>query len=162
MAPLKLPNSLIGRADAGRQVRELNSLNDFFAGAKTRPAGSPVVMPKVSRPLEAAAALNGLNLLNEAHRAQLQSQLIEIYEHAPSMHISFAVEPSPRALEQILVWIRQNIHSQALLQVGLQPAIAAGCMLRTTNKVFDMSLRTHLQKQSQYLAELLAEKTDGR
>lgn len=161
MAPLKLPNGLTGRADAARLTRELNSLNDFFAGAKTRQAGTPVATPRVSRLLEELAALNGLNLLDESGRMQLQAQLSEVYERAPSLHISFAVEPSSKALEQILVWMRQNVHPQALLQVGLQPAIAAGCMLRTTNKVFDMSLRTHLQKQSRYLSELLAEKTNG-
>jgi F0F1-type ATP synthase delta subunit len=162
MAPLKLPSGLIGRADASRLLRELNGLSDFFAGAKTRQVGTPVTMPRVSRLLESIAALNGLNLLEETGRRQLQTQLSAVYEQAPSLHISFAVEPSPKALEQILVWMRQNIHPQALLQVGLQPAIAAGCMLRTTNKVFDMSLRTHLKEQSQYLSELLAEKTDGR
>jgi F0F1-type ATP synthase delta subunit len=161
MAPLKLPNGLTGRADAARLTRELNGLNDFFAGAKTRQAGSPVAMPRVSRLLQELAALNGLNLLDEPGRKQLQTQLAEIYEKAPSMHISFAVEPSPKALEQILIWMRQNIHPQSLLQVGLQPAIAAGCMLRTTNKVFDMSLRTHLRKQSQYLSELLGEEAHG-
>jgi F0F1-type ATP synthase delta subunit len=161
MAPLKLPNSLVGQADTARLIRELNGLNDFFAGAKTRAAGSPVVMPRVSRLLESLAVLNGLNLLDEAARNQLQTQLTAIYERAPNLHISFAVEPSPKGLEQILVWMRQNIHPQALLQIGLQPAIAGGCMLRTTNKVFDMSLRTHLKKQSRYLTELLAEKADG-
>jgi F0F1-type ATP synthase delta subunit len=155
MAPLKLPNGLIGRPDAARLVREMNSLNDFFAGAKTRPAGSPVSAPRVSRLLEALAAENNLNLLDQAQRAQLQSRLSDLYEHAPGLHISFAVEPSPKAFEKILVWIRQNIHPQALVQVGLQPAIAGGCMLRTTNKMFDMSLRTHLQKQSDYLVRLL-------
>lgn len=161
MAPLKLPNGLIGRPDAARLIRELNGLNDFFAGAKTRQPGTSVTMPRVSRLLQDLASLNNLNLLDESSRAKLQTELANVYERAPSMHISFAVEPSARALEQILAWIRQNIHPQTLLQVGLQPAIAAGCVLRTTNKVFDMSLRTHLAKQSQYLAELLAEKTHG-
>jgi F0F1-type ATP synthase delta subunit len=48
-----------------------------------------------------------------------------------------------------------------MLQIGLQPAIAAGCMLRTTNKVFDMSLRTHLMKQSDYLARMIEGTVDG-
>lgn len=155
MAPLKLPNGLIGRSDVSRLMREMNGLNDFFAGAKTRPAGSPMSVPKVSRLLEALAAENKLNLLDDQQRSRLQAQLDELYKNAPSLHISFAVEPSPKAFEKILVWIRQNIHQQALVQIGLQPAIAAGCMLRTTNRMFDMSLRTHLMKQTDYLVQLL-------
>jgi F0F1-type ATP synthase delta subunit len=71
------------------------------------------------------------------------------------LHISFAAEPSTQALEKILVWFRANIHPQALLQVGLQPTIAAGCVLRTPNKVFDMSLRNHLIEQQKYLMQLI-------
>jgi hypothetical protein len=40
-------------------------------------------------------------------------------------------------------------------QVGLQPTIAAGCVVRTSNKVFDMSLKEHLTEQEQYLMQLI-------
>jgi F0F1-type ATP synthase delta subunit len=163
MEPLKLPPGLIGLADVARLSRELNSLNDFFAGASARPAGTASgQLPKISRLLESLAAENGLNLLNSDERTYLQNSLKVIYDHGPRMHISFAVEPSPKALEKILAWIRQNIHPQALLQIGLQPAIAAGCMMRTTNKVFDMSLRSNLEKQSEYLTQLVRGAVDGR
>ena len=163
MEPLKLPDGLIGLGDVARLSRELNSLNDFFAGSAARPAGTASAqLPKVSRLLEATAADNKINLLNEPERAKLLAALKETYDQAPRMHISFAVEPSPKALEKILAWIRQNIHPQTLLQVGLQPAIAAGCMLRTTNKAFDMSLRSNLQKQSDYLIQLVRGAVDGR
>jgi F0F1-type ATP synthase delta subunit len=161
MAPLKLPDALIGRPDLTRLSRELNSLNDFFAGAKTRQTGTSMQLPKISRLLDGLARENQVNLLKEDERAKLIIGLNEIYEKAPSMHISFAVEPSPKALEKILVWLRQNIHPQVLLQVGLQPAIAAGCILRSTNKVFDMSLRANLKKQSGYLTQLVRGAVDG-
>lgn len=162
MEPLKLPAGLIGLSDVARLTRELNSLDDFFAGAKSRPAGtSSAQLPKISRLLDSLARENQINLLKEDERAKLQGNLKQIYDHAPSMHISFAVEPSPKALEKILVWIRQNVHPQALLNIGLQPGIAAGCVLRTNNKVFDMSLRSSLQKQSEYLVQLVRGAVDG-
>jgi F0F1-type ATP synthase delta subunit len=163
MGPLKLPPGIIGLPDIARLNRELNSLNDFFAGAQSRPAGTTSSqLPKISRLLEALATENKANLINQDERTRLQNSLKEIYDHAPSMHISFAVEPSPRALEKILIWIRQNVHPQTLLTIGLQPGIAAGCILRTTNKVFDMSLRSNLQKQSGYLTQLVRGAVDGR
>lgn len=163
MGPLKLPAGLIGQGDVARLGRELNGLNDYFAGAKARPAGTASTqLPKISRVLEALATDNKINLLNEDERLRLQDGLKDIYDHAPTIHISFAVEPSPKALEKILEWVRQNIHPQTLLQVGLQPAIAAGCMLRATNKVFDMSLRSNLQKQSDYLTQLVRGAVDGK
>lgn len=163
MELLRLPAGLIGLSDIARLTREINSLNDYFAGAKSRPAGTASAqLPKISRLLDELAKENKINLLDENERAKLQKNLQEIYDKAPSMHISFAVEPSPKALESILSWIRQNVHPQALLNVGLQPGIAAGCMLRTTNKVFDMSLRSNLQKQSGYLTQLVRGAVDGR
>jgi len=161
MEPLKLPDSLISSADVTRLTRELNGLNDFFAGAKTRAAGTAMQLPKISRLLDELARGNKINLLKDDEREALRQNLDRVYKNAPNLHISFAVEPAPKALEKILVWLRQNVHPQALLQVGLQPAIAAGCMLRTTNKVFDMSLRANLQKQSGYLIQLVKGAVDG-
>jgi F0F1-type ATP synthase delta subunit len=111
--------------------------------------------------MDRLARENEVNLLEEKHRTKLMEMLKDIHKNAPSLHISFAVEPSPKALEQILVWMRQNIHPQVLLSVGLQPAIAAGCILRTTNKIFDLSLRTYLKQQSQYLTQLIRGAVDG-
>jgi F0F1-type ATP synthase delta subunit len=162
MELLKLPPALIGLADVTRLNRELNGLNDYFAGAQSRPAGTvSAALPKVSRLLNELAQVNQINLINESERTKLLAGLDEVYKNAPSMHISFAVEPAPKALEKILLWLRQNIHPQALVQVGLQPAIAAGCKLRTANKVFDMSLRSNLQKQSEYLTQLIKGAVDG-
>jgi F0F1-type ATP synthase delta subunit len=162
MAPLKLPASVIGQTDIMRIRRELDSLNDFFVSAKAQPAGRDLPLPKVTRGLDQLARENGVNLLEVNSRSQLIAQLDAVYQKAPSFHISFAVEASPKALERILLWLRQNVHPQLLLQVGLQPAIAAGCVLRTTNKIFDMSLRSRLTQHTDYLVELMKEKTDGR
>lgn len=162
MAPLKLTPDIVSQADVTRLNRELDSLDDFFVSAKARPAGSPIVPPKLSHALEALAKENAVNLLDEKNRQTLADQLAAVYKEAPNFHISFAVEASPKSLERILVWMRQSVHPQLLLQVGLQPTIAAGCVLRTTNKVFDMSLRARLNSQTEYLAALIKESVDGR
>ena len=40
-----------------------------------------------------------------------------------------------------MTWLRREIHPLVLMTVGLQPNIGAGCIVRTTNKYFDFSLR---------------------
>lgn len=162
MAPLKLTPAVISQSDVNRLMRELTGLDDFFVGARTRAAGSTVQLPRLSRLMDQLSRENDINLLEESNRHKLMSQLETVYKTAPSFHISFAVEPSPKSMERIVEWMRQNVHPQTLLSVGLQPAIAAGCVLRTTNKVFDMSLRNHLRTQTKYLAELLQGVPDGR
>lgn len=159
---LKLPLNVISQVDVARLLRELGGLNDFFIGAASRKPGTATLPTRSSRGLEQIAADNGFNLFEEKHRSELVSRLNDVLGKAPLMHISFAAEPSPQALERILAWLRQNIHPQALLQVGLQPTIAAGCVLRTGNKVFDMSMRNHLKKQEPYMVQLIQGAASGR
>lgn len=153
---LKLPTTIVSRADVTRLSRELANLNDFFIAAASRPSGTAISPPKLSRLLDQLAKANNCNLLEEKQRQVLLFGLQQLVKVAPMLHISFAADPSTRALETILIWLRANIHSQVLLQVGLQPNIAAGCVLRTPNRWFDMSLRSRLQKQEPYLLELMA------
>jgi len=162
MGPLKLPSSVISQTDVARLMRELNGLDDFFVGANARQHGTKMSLPKISRQIDTLAHENGVNLLEDSNRRQLMAELETIYKQAPNLHISFAIEPSPKAFEKVILWIRKNIHPQTLVSVGLQPAIAAGCVLRTTNKVFDMSLRASLDKETDYLKQLVQGAVDGR
>ena len=152
---LKLSTNIVSQVDIARILRELKNLDDFFVAANARAAGTPMQLPRLTRLLDEIAKENKYNLLEPADRKSLAQKLDQIIGNAPLLHISFAAEPSPKAVEKILIWFRTNIHPQALLQVGLQPTIAAGCVLRTANKIFDMSLREHLTEQQKYLAQLI-------
>ena len=158
MAPkeFKIPTMVVGQIDIARCMRELNGLNDFFTGSRHRSPGTTVDTPKLSRHLDQLAKLNGLNLLEESHRNQLYQQLNLVLGQAPKIHISFASEASPKALDTLITWFRANVHPQTLLQVGLQPNMAAGCVIRTPNKVFDLSMRSYLKTQEKYLTQLIA------
>lgn len=158
----KLPLGIIGRSDLIRMQRDLSLLDDFFVAAAARKSGTAIAPPRVSHSLEALARDNQVNLLEAKQRHSFSLELKQALESAPQLHISFATEPSPKGLEQILAWFRDNIHPQTLFAVGIQPAIAAGCVLRTPNQIFDMSLATNLKKQEPYLAKLLDGAADGK
>ena len=162
MGPLKLSHMVVSPADVARLRRELIGLNDFFVDAQVRRTGTAMQLPKLTRILNQLAKENNVNLLEDADRNRLSEALSEIFEHAPTLHVSFASEPSPRALEKLIVWIRGNIHPQALVQVGLQPTVAVGCFLRTPNKAFDMSLRATLNKSQPQLVKLIDGAINGR
>lgn len=153
---LKLPLNVVGRSDITRMLRELDKLDDFFVAAASRGTDSPSSPPpRITRVLDQLARDNRINLLEAHQRKQFAVQLKDILSKAPALNISFAAEPSPTALEKVLSWFRQNIHPQTLLQIGLQPSIAAGCVLRTPNQIFDMSISRRLQTQEPYLAKLI-------
>ncbi|MGA3150399.1 MAG: hypothetical protein ABSD10_02155 [Candidatus Saccharimonadales bacterium] len=158
---LKIPNTVMSQIDVARLIRELNNLEDFFTSVATRQSGTPMTPPRLSRTLDSLARSNKFNLLDKNQRGELNNKLDQVLKSAPLLHISFASEPSPQVMERILVWLRINIHPQTLVQVGLQPTIAAGCVLRTPNKIFDLSLRTRLKQQEPYLVTLIAGAAHG-
>jgi hypothetical protein len=159
---LALPVNLVGSADLAGILRELNSLEDFFVASKARQPGTPMQPPRITRTLDSLARSNQYNLLEDSQRKEMANQLIQIRDRAPKVHISFASDPPPKALEKILMWFRTSVHPQLLLQVGLQPNIAAGCVIRTPNKFFDLSLRQYLENQENYLIELTKGAVNGR
>lgn len=152
---LKLPNGLVSKGDAARLRRQLGMLNDALVGANYRHQDTGAQIQQATPLLAELAVLNSLDLKNQEHRDKLAVQLDDLSNRAPSLHISFTAEPAPAALERILVWMRGSLHPQILLQVGLQPNIAAGCVLRTPNHILDMSLRETLKKQQPLLLKLL-------
>ena len=154
---LSLPSLVLSPADLSRLRREVKSLDNYLEAQKVREPGVPVDrLPKVSRLLNDLAEGNKLNLLHETVRQELTVQLDDLLAHAPIVHLSFAADPSAASLQEIVVWLRQNIRADVLIRVGLQPNIAAGCVMRTTNRYFDFSLRHYLSTHRQYLLEALA------
>ena len=149
-----LPVQTTGRTDINRLLRELEQIEQASISSAAA-EGKDIPALKPSSMLTQLAATNGYELGRSDSRGELVAALAKIHDHAPLLHISFASEPSPKVIETLLEWLRSNIHIYALLQVGLAPAMGAGCVLRTPNKIFDLSLGASLQKQKPYLVQLI-------
>ena len=134
---MTLPTLVFGMVEVRRILRELESLDEFLRGMAIR-RETKFEMPRVSRMLDALASENGRDLLKGAHRTELLQFLHYCIDNAPAVHISFAAD-----------------HPLTLLQTGLQPTIAAGCVIRTANKVFDLSLRNQFAAQKHVLTDAL-------
>jgi F0F1-type ATP synthase delta subunit len=155
LAGLRVPSLITSPIDVARLRREVSALNEYLDQQKLRGADHSVAgLPKVSGLLDELAKTNKLNLLDAPTRQHLIAFLADLAAHAPVVHISFATDPPPNFLQKLITWLRQNIHSSLLVQVGLQPSIGAGCVVRTTNKYFDLSLRTSFAEHS---ADLIKE-----
>lgn len=148
---LTLPLSVINKVDVGRLLREVSAVDEFLRQASIRQPGTALKLPKTGRLVEETVQANDLNLLVDEDRQRLIDFLSAVLEKAPQLHMSFSAEPSPVFLHKITDYLRQNIHPHALLQVGLQPTIGAGFMLRTTNKYYDFSIRTTLKAKRDVL-----------
>lgn len=147
---LKLPLSVVSRSDISRSLRELDKVDDYFHQAAVRGARD-LAMPSLSRVLDSLASANGLNLLHADHRATLKEFLARLKAKAPVVHMSFPSEPSPSFLAKLLEWFRREAHPHVVLHIGLQPELAAGCLVRTTNKLHDFSFRKRFENSKQKL-----------
>lgn len=148
---LQLPISIVSRMDVGRLLREVETLEGFLRQAAIREPGTAVKMPRTSRLFEDLITTNQLNPLLDGDRQRLHTFLISVKARAPVLHMSFSADPSPLFTQKLMAWLRENIHPFVLMQPGLQPNIGAGCMVRTTNKYFDFSLRQHFLKRRDVL-----------
>jgi hypothetical protein len=145
--------------DLDRAIRDLRDLDDSFRQHELRSPGEPTIISKINRTLEDLARDNNLTLLDPTHRDVLIKQLQIIREHAPVVHMSFPSEPSRKALDTITTWFRVNVDPYMLLQVGLEPVIGIGCIVRTTNKIIDCSLKHTFKEKKHLLKKFVAPKS---
>lgn len=154
---LKLPALVARPADVGRLLRELEALDEKMLQSKLRTGKAPESLPRTSSLMEQIAEINELDLLHVTDRHELHSFLKAVHDKAPVFHMSFNADPSTAVIEKVITWFRTEVHPQILLNVGLQPNLGAGSVLRTTNKVFDLSLRQDFARKRDVLMQKLTE-----
>jgi F0F1-type ATP synthase delta subunit len=155
-----LPMSVASRVDLSRLAREVEQLdNELTSVAVRTKSGSPVKLqqPAVSRQLEEFLQLNDLVLaeMSGQERADLVKQLRLLKDKAPVIHMTFAVTADSVSLQKLVEWLRSSVHPQAVIEIGLQPALVAGAYIRTPNHVHDFSLRAKLKGQHSLLVKEL-------
>jgi hypothetical protein len=151
-----LPMLAATPTDIGRLQLELEAIDDALLQLGIRKGGGEVKLPRTSRLMDQLIEVNRLTLLHDPDRVALKEFLAEVKKKAPVIHMSFSADPSPRFTEKLMAWLRKEIHPTLLLTIGLQPTIGAGCIVRTTNKQFDFSLREDFKKKRDLLLSQLA------
>lgn len=152
--PLVLPTLVFGTVEVHRLQRELESLEDAIRQQSIRD-GQASSLPRVSRLLDAVAMENHVALSQVQGRETIAHFLQTMSETAPVIHVSFSTDPSSAVLAKLVAWFRVHVHPHTLIQVGLQPNLAAGCVVRTTNKIFDLSLRNHFANNKGLLIDMM-------
>ena len=149
---LILPTLVFGTTEVRRLIRELESYGEAMRQAELSKQES---IARMSRLLQALADENRLDFGRAEDRQTMQAFLKTIITSAPVVHMSFATDPSSAVMAKLVGWFRTNVDPHVLVQVGLQPNIAAGCVIRTTNKVFDLSLRNNFANNRQLLIDTI-------
>lgn len=155
--PFVLPPRLIGRPHIARILRELEAVDAYMATQAIRNSDTPPVVPGISRVLRELIEKNAIVMTEPKHRQRLISKLRRIKDTAPVIHITFAVEPDIIILTELTTWVRAEIHDSVLLSVGVQPDIIGGCVVRTPDKVYDLSFKKHFAGKQEILAQAIKE-----
>lgn len=152
-----LPNNVVSKVDVARLVREAERIdNELTAQSVRKKAGArdssaPVTSDQFTQFLE----MNELSFKESKERTLLIKELRHMKDALPVIHMTFAVTADPESLQQIALWLRESVHKQAVIDVGLQPGLVAGVYLRTANHVQDLSLKGKLQGQRGLLVKEL-------
>lgn len=154
---LILPPSLTGQVGISHLLIEIESVDNDLGTQKIRSPGATLVVPAISRQLKEILELNKQSIVSSKDRATLIRQLKTTKEKAPVIHITFASEPEPSILVQLISWIRTNLHPSALVTIGVQPAIVGGCVFRTPDHIYDFSFRNQLVASKSLLTDRLKE-----
>lgn len=152
---ITLPVGIVSPTDIARLTREIEGIENFFRDQKIRSGGETNAMPRLSKLMDQLAVENKINLLVESDRNEVLKILEQLHKSAPILHISFSVDPPGAYVQKVVAWLRRNVHQYALVTVGLQPNIGAGCIVRTTNKMFDFSLREFFAEKRDFFVEKL-------
>ncbi len=151
---LKLPLILASKQDITHVHRELSVFLDMIMQSIMRHE-NPIKYPAISATLRALAVENQVDLRDQEACQKLLAQLDKLKQEAPAVHISFPVDPSPEVVQKLVQWLRKEVDPRIVIQIGLQPSIAAGIVMRTPNHQFDFSLRQHLYRNRSKLMEVL-------
>lgn len=154
---LALPSNVVSKGDISRLVSEVERVDDELTtqDVRSKAGADDMIQPVISDQLTLFLRQNQLSLESSHDRSELISRLRELKNKVPVLHMTFAVEADRESLQELVGWIRAEIHPEAVIEVGLQPALVAGVYLRTPNHVHDLSLRGLLDGRHDILTQQL-------
>ena len=154
---LKLPMVIATKADLVNVLRNLEEVLDTYVenSVRSQEGVDFISRSDVSSNLAALVQANQLKVEVATLKA-LQTWLTRLKDHAPMVRFTFASDPTPEFLGQIVSWLRQSSGQFVLIRYGIQPAIAAGCLLYTPAHRYDFSLRSKILKNGPVFARIVS------
>lgn len=142
-----VPSTIVSRVDISRVVREFESVDNALTAITVRKkiGADGQELPPMSPQLKDFLDKNEINLEDSSVRSAYIKQLRELKNKAPIVNMTFAVVADPESLQKLVAWLRESVHPQAVIDAHLQPSLVAGVYVRTSNQVFDLSVRNALK-----------------
>lgn len=161
---LILPASVATKRDVANVLRELEHIDAVLTESEARQkvAAQTTADPLFSDQLIEFLHVNNVSLSGSPARQQLLQQVRHFKDTMPLIHLTFATEADSESLQQLVTWMRASLHPQTVLTVGLQPDLIGGVHIRTTNHMYDCSVRARLGDARHLITEELEAIHAGR
>jgi F0F1-type ATP synthase delta subunit len=151
---LKMPMTIATKQDILRIQREVRDYDVLVVQNNVRKTATQSPIP-LSAGLKDLVQLNQINLNEKNVPKKLIKQLEKTLKQVILFHMSFATEPSDDVNQKLIAWFRKEVDPKILLNIGIQPTISVGAVLRTNRTQYDFSLRKHLQNSQKDLVKAL-------
>lgn len=69
--------------------------------------------------------------------------------------ITLAAPGSHKLKEELVTWLRENVAKDILVEFSVNPDIAGGMVMRSTNRIYDMSFRSLLLNKPERFTRIL-------
>jgi hypothetical protein len=152
-----LPDSVVTKRDLYRLLKELETVDGKMIEADVRIKANihddqPIGM---TDQLMQFIQQNDLSLQDGHERSEILKQVRLLKDKVAVFSVTLAQPVNNEHLMQLIGWLRNSIHPQVVLAVGLQPSLVSGAYVRTANQVFDFSFKSALERnRSGLLKEL--------
>ncbi len=94
---------------------------------------------------------------NDLHAVEeLATELERIRDALPQVHMVLGNPPSLVIKQQIVSWLRREIHPQVLCNFVVRSDLGGGAILRTKANQYDFSFRTQLIAKKHRIQELIS------
>jgi len=157
VAQLKLPSSIATKSDLVAVLRNVEVVLDNYVENRIRQQEGVDFSsrPDVTSNLAKLIAENKLAVSVEVLKS-LAEWLEHLNQHAPVVRFTFASDPDEEFIARLVDWLRTQTGQFVIIRFGIQPTIAAGCLMYTPGKRYDFSLRSRLLSSGAVFAKSLA------
>jgi hypothetical protein len=124
--------------------------------AQRRHKGSQSAEPPLS-PIAAATLklLPAASQTDDAAIEVLRQQLEEMVTVAPAVTLVLAAPPGATLKQELVGWLRTNVHPSLLVSFHVNVEIAGGMVIRSINHVYDCSFRQGLLAHPERFSKVL-------
>lgn len=154
---LNLPSSIATKSDVVAVLRNVDEVLDKYVENNIREQEGVDFKdrPDVASNLALLVSENKLDVSVETLNS-LKTWLEHLKDHAPVVRFTFANDPTTDFLARLVTWLRQESGHFVLVRYGVQPTIAAGCLMYTPARRYDFTLRRHLLASDKVFGEVLS------